>query len=69
MFGPVKFRPEMELSAIKQRLAARPPAAAKASPAAPSGGGKSRWGLVKSRSTLTTVLARSLGAFRRRLAA
>ncbi|KAL8538602.1 hypothetical protein ACS0TY_000572 [Phlomoides rotata] len=63
MFGPVKFRPEMELSAIKQRLATRPPAPAKPSPP-PCGGGKSRWGLMKSslrgRSPLTTVLARSL---------
>ncbi|KAK6156368.1 hypothetical protein DH2020_010616 [Rehmannia glutinosa] len=60
MFGPVKFRPEMELSAIKQRQQApRPPAAAS------SGGGKSQWGLLRStlrgRSNLTSVLARSLG--------
>ncbi|KAG6391469.1 hypothetical protein SASPL_149224 [Salvia splendens] len=59
MFGPVKFKPEMELSAIKQRqwkmaeekLASPPP--------------KSRWGVVQSslrgRSRLSSVLARSLG--------
>lgn len=61
MFGPVKFKPEMELSAIKQRQA-RWPTAEKA---APSGGGKSRWGVLRSslsgRSHLTSVLARSLG--------
>ncbi|KAI3458984.1 hypothetical protein Pfo_015647, partial [Paulownia fortunei] len=61
MFGPVKFRPEMELSAIKQRQARRAPA----EKAAASGGGKSQWGVVRSslrgRSHLTSVLARSLG--------
>ncbi|KAL7148620.1 hypothetical protein ABFS83_06G190900 [Erythranthe nasuta] len=60
MFGPVKFRPEMDLSAIKQRRAA-----SLEKVAAVSGGGRSRWGVVRSslrgRSHLTSVLARSLG--------
>ncbi|KAH6804015.1 hypothetical protein C2S51_032262 [Perilla frutescens var. frutescens] len=65
MFGPVKFKPEMELSAIKQRQA-KLPAAEKTSPSpSPSGGGKGQWGMLKSsfrgRSHLTSVLARSLG--------
>ncbi|KAL8052140.1 hypothetical protein ABFX02_06G193600 [Erythranthe guttata] len=61
MFGPVKFRPEMDLSAIKQRRAASVEKVA----AAASGGGRSRWGVLRSslrgRSHLTSVLARSLG--------
>ncbi|PIN11982.1 hypothetical protein CDL12_15401 [Handroanthus impetiginosus] len=63
MFGPVKFKPEMELSAIKQRQARRPTVEKEAE----SGGGKSQWGVVRSslrgRSHLTSVLARSLGCF------
>ncbi|KAH6838184.1 hypothetical protein C2S53_013157 [Perilla frutescens var. hirtella] len=58
MFGPVKFKPEMELSAIKQRQA-KLPAAEKTSPT--GGRGKSHWGMVKSRSHLASVLARSFG--------
>lgn len=61
MFGPVKFKPEMELSAIKQRQATRDLVPAKP----PSAGGKSRCWLLKTssrgRSPLMTVLARSLG--------
>ncbi|KAL7109792.1 hypothetical protein ACP275_06G197500 [Erythranthe tilingii] len=61
MFGPVKFRPEMDLSAIKQRRAAPVEKVA----AAASGGARSRWGVLRSslrgRSHLTSVLARSLG--------
>ncbi|KAL1532186.1 hypothetical protein AAHA92_32225 [Salvia divinorum] len=56
MFGPVKFKPEMELSAIKQRQGKL--AEEKVAP-------KSRWGVVQSglrgRSRLASVLARSLG--------
>ncbi|KAK4430901.1 hypothetical protein Salat_0852000 [Sesamum alatum] len=59
MFGPVKFKPKMELSAIKQRQARRASGAEKAA------GGASRWGVVRSslrgRSHLTSVLARSFG--------
>ena len=52
MFGPVKFKPEMELSAIKQRQEKQAER-------------KGQWEMFKSsfrgRSHFTTVLARSLG--------
>ncbi|KAL2227764.1 UNVERIFIED_CONTAM: hypothetical protein Sindi_2135100 [Sesamum indicum] len=61
MFGPVKFKPEMELSAIKQRQARR----ASTEKASGNGGGTSPWGVVRSslrgRSHLTSMLARSFG--------
>ncbi|XP_059625369.1 uncharacterized protein LOC132268556 [Cornus florida] len=68
MFGPVKFKPEMELSAIKKRQSRHAPAAM--FPAAVDGGavavasagsrGKSQWGLVRAL-RCSTVLARSFG--------
>ncbi|KAL0402349.1 UNVERIFIED_CONTAM: hypothetical protein Slati_4264800 [Sesamum latifolium] len=65
MFGPVKFKPEMELSAIKQRQARR----ASTEKAAGNGGGTSPLGVVRSRSHLTSMLARSFGCIRWRAAA
>ncbi|KAG6412695.1 hypothetical protein SASPL_125379 [Salvia splendens] len=57
MFGPVKFKPEMELSAIKQRQGKQA--------AAGESGRKGQWEMFKSsfrgRSHFTSVLARSLG--------
>ncbi|KAL2549566.1 uncharacterized protein Fot_11106 [Forsythia ovata] len=72
MFGPVKFKPEMELGAIKQRQNRQVPVAmfpAKVvviSGGARGGksGGGSHWGLIRAlrgRSNLTNVLARSFG--------
>lgn len=70
MFGPVKFKPEMELGAIKQRQSRRVPVVMFPAEAVVSGsrggksGGGSRWGLVRAlrgRSHLTNVLARSFG--------
>lgn len=71
MFGPVKFKPEMELGAIKQRQSRRVPVAMFPAETVVSGGargGKSRggsnWGVVRAlrgRSHLTNVLARSFG--------
>ncbi|KAG8380498.1 hypothetical protein BUALT_Bualt06G0021900 [Buddleja alternifolia] len=57
MFGPVKFKPEMELSAIKQRQARREPAE---KTVASGGAGVVRSGLMR-RSYLSSVLARSFG--------
>ncbi|KAL1553235.1 hypothetical protein AAHA92_13935 [Salvia divinorum] len=61
MFGPVKFKPEMELSAIKQRQGKQGAAAAESG----GGGRKGQWEMfkwsLKGRSHFTSVLARSLG--------
>lgn len=73
MFGPVKFKPEMELSAIKQRQSRRRdnvnmlPVEGTAVNGGAGGGGKrngSYWGALRSlkcRSHFATVLARSFG--------
>lgn len=68
MFGMVKFKPEMELSAIKQRQTKRPPApmfpAVVEKVAAGRGKGGHHWEVVRSlrgRSHLTALLARSFG--------
>ncbi|CAK9152233.1 unnamed protein product [Ilex paraguariensis] len=63
MFGPVKFKPEMELRAIKERQGRRVPPPM--FPAIAGGAkGKSQWGIVRSlkgRSHLANVLARAFG--------
>ncbi|KAL2526474.1 Uncharacterized protein Adt_11528 [Abeliophyllum distichum] len=71
MFGPVKFKPEMELGAIKQRQYRQVPVEMFPAKVVVSGGarggksgGGSHWGLVRAlrgRSNLTNVLARSFG--------
>ncbi|KZV30850.1 hypothetical protein F511_30899 [Dorcoceras hygrometricum] len=65
MFGPVKFKPEMELSQIKKRLRREPAAAQGKEVVSRGGSGRRLWGVVRSnlrlRWRLTSVLTKSFG--------